>query len=440
MLVIPISSELHKTFTQIAREKRLVFMAGLPGVGKSLLIQQLALLATQAGRTVHTMQWDVSRAVFETPAIQQRYPEIEGVTHATVRKAVGLWSRDAVQHWHESHPEAEHLLIGEIPLIGNRLIELVVPHHDEAERLLTSDGALFVVPVPSWEVRAVIERSRERTIAEPQHEKERWDASPDVLRALWREVNSLARQINLTKAAENAPYNPYIYGGVYAALLQHRPHQLVLIDEVLRPAKSVYDLQVVTSQLQADADTVEAILARVEEEFTPAEVAHAVDNWHAIITANPRHAVAGPELRLPLPEQLPDVTAQTTLSAAQGTALQALLALPLDAATEQVVAALDAARVTLLPSEPSESILAHSRKFDVYDSYFNVSRTAEPAGPAYLAGLLQAYRNVLLNLAEPPNALTVVELSLLRIALETAIRPFIKPAATDQPAGSEKDE
>ena len=402
----------------------MVFMAGLPGVGKSLLIQQLALLATQAGRVVHTVQWDVSRSVFETPAIQQRYPEIDGVTHAAIRKAVGLWSRDAILQWHKTHPGPEHLLIGEVPLIGNRLIELVAPHDDEVEVLLRGGGSLFVVPVPSWEVREVIERSRERTIAEPQHEKERWDASPDVLRALWRDVNMLARRINLTKAAENAPYNPYIYGGVYGALLRHRPHQLILIEDVLRPAKSVYDLQVVSSQLQADPETVSAVIAHVEQEYTPAELDELVENWHAIITDRPRHADDGPELWLPAPEALPGSAASTTLTAEQRAALRDLLALPLEAATEQVVAALDAALETFGLADRPDPVLANSRKFDIYDSYFNVQRTDAHAGPAFLAGLLQAYRNVLQNLAMPPNALTVLEAPLLRIALETAIRTF----------------
>ena len=424
MLVIPISSALHKTFSQIARDKRMVFFSGLPGVGKSLLIQQLALLASQAGRIVHTVHWDVSRAAFETPDIQQRYPEIDGVTHAAIRKAVGIWSRDAIRQWDEAYPEAEHILIGEVPLLGSRLIELAVPHDDEAEALLTGEGCLFVVPVPSWEVRAVIEQSRARTFTEPQHEKERLDASPDVLRALWREINSLARRINLTKAAEDAPYNPYIYGGVYAALLRHRPHQLILIDEVLRPAKSVYELQVVTSQLQADLETVNAIFDRLENEYTPAEVEELVDNWHAIITDTPRHADAGPELFLPAPELLPGSATTTNLTAAQRTALRELLALPLEADTAQVVTALDKALATFALADRPDPVLANSRKFDVYDSYFNVQRTDADTGPAFLAGLLQAYRNVLQNLAVPPDSLTVLEAPLLRIALETAIRTF----------------
>jgi hypothetical protein len=64
------------------------------------------------------------------------------------------------------------------------------------------------------------------------------------------------------------------------------------------------------------------------------------------------------------------------------------------------------------------------QKFDVYDSYFNVTRTQENSGIAFLAGLLQAYRNVMENLQEPPHTLTVVELPMLRLALETILQQF----------------
>ena len=423
MLVIPISSELYRVFNQVAREKRMVFMAGLPGVGKSLLIQQLALLATQAGRIVHNIQWDVSRAVFETAEFQAHYPEIDGVTHHVVRKAVGLWSRGAVLEWHKQYSGPEHMLIGEVPLIGNRLIELIQPLDDEAEPLLSSANTLFAVPVPSWEVREVIEKSRERTIAEPQHEKERWDASPDVLRALWREVNGLARRIGLTKAPEDAPYNPYIYGGVYEALLQHRHHQSILIDEVLRPQKSVYELDVVATQLQADRDTVARIFAKLTGNQGDDEIRAAVDNWHSIVSADPRYLDPGPELRLPMPEALPGANERTDLNDEQLAALRAITALPMEADAAAMIPLIDAAIATFTALD-GETILTNTKKFDIYDSYFNVTRSDENVGPQFLSGLLQAYRNVLADLVVPPQSLTVVELPLLRIALESTLHSF----------------
>jgi hypothetical protein len=67
---------------------------------------------------------------------------------------------------------------------------------------------------------------------------------------------------------------------------------------------------------------------------------------------------------------------------------------------------------------------ANIHKFDIYDSYFNVTRTEENCGIIYLCGLLQAYRNVMQDLQKPPQTLTVVEMPMLRIALETALRQF----------------
>ena len=76
-----------------------IMVEGLPGVGKSLYIRELALAAHAAGRAVHLLQWDVARPAFELPGIIARYPERDGVTHAVIRKAVGQWAREAVVQW-----------------------------------------------------------------------------------------------------------------------------------------------------------------------------------------------------------------------------------------------------------------------------------------------------------------------------------------------------
>ena len=68
-------------------------------MGKSLLLQQLTLMALEAGREVHLLQWDTARQVFETP----RYPLLDGATHPMVIKAVGLWLRQALVDWDRDH-------------------------------------------------------------------------------------------------------------------------------------------------------------------------------------------------------------------------------------------------------------------------------------------------------------------------------------------------
>jgi len=112
------------------------------------------------------------------------------------------------------------------------------------------------------------------------------------------------------------------------------------------------------------------------------------------------------------------------LTAVQRTALQKIINLPLDAPPKETIAALDEAIEVLGVETAVPTTPANVHKFDVYDSYFNVSRTSEQSGLTFLHGLLQAYRNVLINLQQPPQSLTVVELPLLRIAMETSLRQF----------------
>src|SRR5437899_10129963 len=112
----------------------MVFFAGLPGTGKSLL----AHLAGDSGRRIHLLQWDVARPVFEASGAGRRYPLADGVTHAVIRKAAGLWVRRTIAVWHERHPEPQHLLVGETPFAGNRFVELAQRLDDRAEALLAA--------------------------------------------------------------------------------------------------------------------------------------------------------------------------------------------------------------------------------------------------------------------------------------------------------------
>src|SRR5215467_10104265 len=123
--------------------QRMVFFAGLPGTGKSLLAHQLVHLASTAGRRVHLLQWDVARPVFEAIPAGQRYPLVDGVTHPVIRRAVGLWAREALIEWNSRYHEVEHLLVGETPFVGNRFVELARPMDDRAEALLTEPACRF---------------------------------------------------------------------------------------------------------------------------------------------------------------------------------------------------------------------------------------------------------------------------------------------------------
>ncbi|MCP5096775.1 MAG: hypothetical protein GY943_14575 [Chloroflexi bacterium] len=280
-IILPPESNSYRLFQQIAAQQRVVFLAGLPGTGKSLLLQQLALMAAQAGRTVHLLQYDVARMPFETPENLAKYPEIDGFTHAGIRKAVGLWARQGVLAWHKQFADPSHFLLGEVPLVGNRLIELTQQLNDDAESLLASEATLVVLPVPSVEIRQLIESAREKSIAQPRHHKEEKDAQPNVLHALWEEVAQVG--VTLGKVDKlptcKVAYDPEVYTAVYQHLLQHRHHQTLPINIALHPTGSAYNLQIGGTELAATPETVQKIIAQLEQDYTPNSLDQAVTNW-----------------------------------------------------------------------------------------------------------------------------------------------------------------
>lgn len=272
-LVIPPDSALHATFNQLVERADLVFFAGLPGVGKSLLLQQLALMAREAGRRVHLLQWDVARQPFESP----RYPLKDGATHPLVIRAVGAWLREALVRWDDGR-DAHELLLGEAPLIGGRFMDIVRPADDEAEALLRDGRTRFLLPVPSVELRAHIESQRQQSIAAPRHENEAHDAPPDLLRALWRDLHQVGAQLGLvTDAMADAPYSPGIYAAVYRHLLQRRHVEQIDLCQPLPASASVYDGLDALPQLRATTAEAAAIMAQLEA--APPRAEHA---WYDV--------------------------------------------------------------------------------------------------------------------------------------------------------------
>lgn len=280
--ILPPHSALYGTLRQTATDRRCVFFSGLPGVGKSLLLQQLSLIAGEVGRRVHLLQWDVARGPFETPEILGRYPETDGVTHAVIRKAAGLWARRAVETWQRQHADPRTLLIGEVPLIGNRLIELVQRREDAVEALLAGEETAFLTPVPSREVRQVIEAARVRETASPLHERERANAVPTLVQALWEEVATVARELDVDGGA-GVPgvYDPEVYAGVYQRLLRHRRAARLDVTTALPVQASVYDALADASELVPTPEEVERVMAEVEAR-PMAEVQREVADWFRV--------------------------------------------------------------------------------------------------------------------------------------------------------------
>ena len=278
-VILPREGAIFRKFSQLIKDADLVLFAGLPGVGKSLLLQQLSLMARAGGRRATLLQWDVARQPFETP----RYPLSEGATHPLVIRATGLWLRAALADWDACARKPADMLIGELPLIGGRFMEIARRTTDEAEALLRDARTQFLIPVPSSEVRALIKARRARSIAAPQHDSEAHDAPPDLLRALWLDVYRVGVVFGLAEeVAGKPPYSPAIYEAVYRQLLRHRHAKVLPINQPLQPTASVYDQLAPLPCLQANRPLAESVLRELEAAMTPAQAIADMEGWYQV--------------------------------------------------------------------------------------------------------------------------------------------------------------
>lgn len=254
-VLIPASSPVFRALAELAQNARLVFFAGLPGTGKSLLINQLAHLA---GRKVTLLQWDVARPHFESTPTGRNYPQTDGVTHGLIRVAAGQWARQAV-----ARPR-DGLLIGETPLIGNRFMELARPLSDPAEAVLTDPATRFIIPVPSRDVRRHAESERARRFRTPMHPREKEDAPPHVM------LGSFQRLMAAMGWACPKDFDPEAYSKAYRRLLIRRNADVLPIDEILPTAgASAYQFSVPTTDLVPTPDEAERFVREAESTFDP---------------------------------------------------------------------------------------------------------------------------------------------------------------------------
>jgi hypothetical protein len=205
-----------------------------------------------------------------------------------------MWARDAVGQWHQQFSDPDDLLVGELPLIGNRLIELAQRRSDSVEALLAGEETLFLIPVPSREVRQVIEAARTREMASPIHERERANAVPSLVQALWEEIAAVGRALairptRLEAGAGAGPeaeaesswergFDPELYAVVYERLLRHRRTARLDVTSALPVQASVYDALDVASELVPTSHDVERIMAEVGV-LPEAEVERDVAGW-----------------------------------------------------------------------------------------------------------------------------------------------------------------
>jgi len=261
------------------RNCKAVFLAGLPGVGKTLLLQQTALLSHAAGRPLYLLQWDIARQGFETPGILARYPEVEGTTHAAIRRAAGFWVRGAVANWAAVHDGDDALLLGEAPFVGNRLIELAWRESDAAELFLAAPTTQFIIPAPTLAVRRAIETLRAQEMERPRHVREAANAPPNVLELLMQELRAAGAALGVAGARSEGGYDPDVYTAVYLRLLEHRHAQALPIDECWPVVASPYELDVGVTELQPAPAEVADALARVET-LGAVELERTVRQWY----------------------------------------------------------------------------------------------------------------------------------------------------------------
>ncbi len=279
--IIPAGSAIGAALRAGVKSRRMIFVAGLPSSGKSLMLQQLTILAHQAGRRIHSMQWDGARRAFETPEWLAKYPEVNDLTHPGIRKAVGLWVREAVAGWDAANPDPADILIAELPVVGGRFTELMQPHEDAAEPLLAGEGAVFFVPVPSLERRQVITWFRAETFANPRNEQETKDAPIYIVENDWMAARQLHNAWTGTAndAERDAQYDPAIYRAVFERLARFRNLQILDVDQAFETKGSAYERSMPVSELRADADAVAAAYAALEAQFPGEKAERAADGW-----------------------------------------------------------------------------------------------------------------------------------------------------------------
>ena len=127
---------------------------------------------------------------------------------------------------------------------------------------------------------------------------------------------------------------------------------------------------------------------------------------------------------LPMPAELLADYEHTELSPEVKSALNGIIHLPFNTAPEDAIGAFDTALMALAAEQfEVADETGRAAKFDTFDEYFQISRTQTDPGRAYIYGLLASFRNVYAML-DPEGTLSVTELPLLRMALESALELF----------------
>ncbi|KIC47156.1 hypothetical protein RA28_05565 [Ruegeria sp. ANG-S4] len=261
----------------------MVFFTGLPASGKSFLLRQQISISVSLGRGVHIMRWDTGLAAFQTEDLLARYPDVSDGTHPLIRKAAGLWGRRALARWLAENTDPTDMIVGEVPIIGNRFSEFIQAQPDQIEPALASEETTFIYPVPTKSLRANLEAIRRSTFANPKHPDEARDAPPSTMELAWRLTCAKAAELGLISEADShSPYEEMIYVRFFEHLLQHRNSIRIGVDTIYSNAGSAHDLEASILELNASPDEVRCVVAEVEAAFNVEEATRDVENWYRV--------------------------------------------------------------------------------------------------------------------------------------------------------------
>ena len=279
--LLPPTSPTYQTLQKTAQSASIVIISGLPGVGKSLYINQFKRIADGLGKQVTVIQWDMARKAFEIPTIAAQYPMGDGVVHNGLKICAGKWLIDTVQDWLSKRDANKDLLLIEAPLVGHRFIELVKPQHNaDLESILASEVCQVLVPIPSKQVRAKIEADRRAQIAE---DAQSWTgAKPSVMLMLWKQICGIANELGKAIPMEGQPpYDPEIYEFVFSKILKHRHFIPLHIDEIFDVTISNENELHNLGSLSADEPTALLYCKQTTTEYPNDESLNAlVNSWY----------------------------------------------------------------------------------------------------------------------------------------------------------------
>lgn len=280
--IIPVDSKVYKTLVEVAKNTRTIIFSGLPGVGKSLYVNEFYRIANELGKQVDVIQWDVARKAFETEEIAKYYPTGNGVVHNGLKIIAGKWLMDRLLDWkREFELDNNRLILIEAPLVGHRLIELIKPCPvNELEDWLSSEHTKVVMPIPSKNVRRKIEESRSKQVSE---DAKTWlGAKPSVMLMLWKKTCEIANEFGTNVDLSGQPdYDDKIYEFVFSTILKHRQFVPLRVDEVFEmPEGGEEELHSLPS-LIADQETAD-YYGRIVRNLYPStdEIDQLVETWY----------------------------------------------------------------------------------------------------------------------------------------------------------------